>query len=192
METQRLSVKLMAAPSFAASEKELILFFHRVIQEHKVPETFVDVTDYSHVPGGPGVMLICHEAHYGMDGSGGQGPLGLKCATRRGMKGDISARIASAFQKTLAMALSMSTHETLVGRADFMTNRLLFSIEDRLVAPNTDETLTFLSGPLGELVSKVWGEKPTLARKGSSKECFQVEVSLRESPPLSDLVQRLV
>lgn len=189
METQRLALKLFAAAPCEATSKEYILFFHRTIQEGGLPETFIDVTDYSHVPNGPGVMLICHEAHYSMDHAAGR--LGLKCATKRGAAGDSAARVRRVLQKTLSAAAAMESHEALSGKIRFSTDTLLFSIEDRLVAPSTAETFQVVAPVLAEVIGSVWGVPPVLARVGSPKECFQVEATMAGSPSVAEFVGRL-
>ncbi len=189
METQRATLKLFAAAPCEATSKEYTLFFHRTIQEGGLRETFVDVTDYSHVPDGPGVMLICHEAHYSMDRAAGR--LGLKCATKRGATGDSAARIRRVLGKTLSACAAMESHEALSGKIRFSTDTLLFSIEDRLVAPSSAETFEAIAPVLSRVLSEVWGAAPSLTRAGSPKECFQVAATMSASPPLPELLNRL-
>ncbi len=55
--------------------------FHQWIQEGAAPELLIDVADYKHVPDGPGVMLIGHQANYSLDETGGK--LGLLFANRK-------------------------------------------------------------------------------------------------------------
>lgn len=189
MESQRLAFKLFALPDSRGTQEEYILFFHRMIQEGGLVETFVDVTDYSHVPDGPGVMLICHEAHYSTDAVGGRP--GLKCATKRGATGDMAARVRRVVKKTLAACAAVEAHEVFGGRLRYSTASALFSIEDRLVAPNTPETFEALSPTLSRVLTDVWGAAPALTHAGTPKECFQVEASFPSSPPLSELLSRL-
>lgn len=189
MDSQRFTLKLFAAQPSQATSKEYILFFHRMIQEGGLRETFVDVTDYSHVPDGPGVMLICHEAHYSMDSGGGR--LGLRCATKRGATGDAAGRIRRVLAKTLAACAAMEAHEVTGGKIRFSTDSFLFSIEDRLVAPNTAETFQAVAPVLSGVIEAVWGAPPVLARVGSAKECFQVEATVSVAPPLAELLGRV-
>lgn len=168
---------------------DLILFFHRLIQEGLPGETYIDVTDYSHVTNGPGVMLICHEAHYSMDRSDGR--LGLRCATKRGASGDIAERIRWVINKALRIAAAMEGHEVLGGRLRFDTSSATLSIEDRLQAPNNEETFASVAPALAEVITAGWGAPPVLRRAGSAKECFQVEISAPARPALAELAARL-
>jgi len=189
MESQRYALKLDVQASAEIPDSDFILFFHRVIQESLLPETCIDVTDYSHVPDGPGVMLICHEAHYSMDHGGGR--LGLKCATKRGATGDATARLRRILQKTLRACSAMESHEIFAGRVKFDTRSALFSIEDRLLAPSTQSTFESFAPLLAEVASHVWGASPVLARTGSAKEVFQVELTAPHAPPLAEMLARL-
>jgi hypothetical protein len=189
MESERYALKFYVRPPCGVPDQDFILFFHRVIQESLLSETCIDVTDYSHVPNGPGVMLICHEAHYSMDHGGGR--LGLKCATKRGGSGDAAARLRRVMQKTLQACAAMEAHEIFGGRVRFDTAAALFSIEDRLVAPNTPETFAALAPALAGLAQRAWGTAPLLARTGTPKECFQVELSAPSVPSLEELLARL-
>ena len=77
----------------------MIPIFHRVIQEQRLPLLLIDVADYSHVPGGPGVLLVAHEGFYSMEQPGERqheprerdgfepGHAGLRFSLRRGPDG---------------------------------------------------------------------------------------------------------
>ena len=71
---QHVNVKVMAE-SRPEDLSLIIPVFHRWIQTHKVPELLLDVADYRHVPEGPGVILVAHEAIYGIDQVGNRNGL---------------------------------------------------------------------------------------------------------------------
>lgn len=189
MDSQRFAAKLFTLPAGEVPEKDFVLFFHRVIQGRLLDETTIDVTDYSHVPDGPGVMLICHEAHYGMDRGGGR--LGLRCATKRGATGDTATRIQRVLKKVLRLAELMEGHEIFGGRVRFDTRAALVSIEDRLAAPSTQETFDAVAPVLAEVATRAWGAPPVLVRVGSAKEPFHVELSAPNAPSVGELLGRL-
>ena len=65
MNIDHVNVKVFAkAPVDLAAA---IPVFHRWIQEGACEELLIDVADYRHVPAGPGVVLIGHEANYSLD-----------------------------------------------------------------------------------------------------------------------------
>jgi hypothetical protein len=189
MESQRFAAKLHLLPPAEIPSEDLVLFFHRVIQDRLIDEITVDVADYSHVPDGPGVMLVCHEAHYSMDRAGGR--LGLKCATKRGASGGTSDRIRRVLRKLLGLAAQMEDHEVLRGRVRFDTRSALVSVEDRLVAPSTQATFDAFAPVLAEVAARAWGAPPVLARVGSPKDPFMVQLSVPDGPPLGALLANL-
>ena len=67
---------------------QLIPVFHRWIREQAMPELLIDVADYSHVPAGPGVMVIGHEANYSVDNR--ENRLGLLYNRRAALEGHIA------------------------------------------------------------------------------------------------------
>jgi len=75
MELQKVVVKFFAADPASVKLDEFIPVFHRWIQKHAVDGMLIDVADYGHLPQGPGVVLVAHEADYFMDTM--EGPLGL-------------------------------------------------------------------------------------------------------------------
>jgi len=189
MDSQRYSFKLAAKPGAEIPDRDLVLFFHRLIQDKAVQETCIDVADYTHVPDGPGVMLICHEAHYSLERAGGQ--LGLRCAGKRGFEGDARARIRRVLRKTLHLAHLAETHEVLGGRLQFDTSNATFWLEDRLIAPSTEATFAAFAPVLAETITGVWGASPILVRGASSKEPFRVDITSPVAPGIVDLLGRL-
>lgn len=189
MDSQRYAFKLLARTGPEIPERDLVLFLHRLIQARSLAETCVDVADYSHVPEGPGVMLICHEAHYSLERV--QGHLGLRCAGKRGFEGDAGARIRKIVGKTLRLAELAESHEVLSGRLQFDTSAATLWLEDRLIAPNTDETFAAFAPVLAETLTPVWGAPPILARGTSPKERFQVDITFPAAPPIATLLSRL-
>src|SRR5229473_5672560 len=72
---QHVRVKVFARQPAPIDQGDAIAVFHRWIQNRECPEMLIDVADYRHVPDGPGVMLIGHEASYSLDNT--KGRLGL-------------------------------------------------------------------------------------------------------------------
>src|SRR6266481_5109785 len=70
IELQHINVKLLLKDSEALNHGHLdpvIPVFHSWIQRQVFDELLLDVADYRHVQGGPGVILIGHEADYSVD-----------------------------------------------------------------------------------------------------------------------------
>ena len=64
---KRISVKLFTTdPEAEVDLHKYIRVFHEFIKEKKVEGLLIDVADYSHVPEGPGIVLIGHDVDYSL------------------------------------------------------------------------------------------------------------------------------
>jgi len=61
MQLQHVNVKLLVQNAPGANLEPLIPVFHSWIENQNGDELLIDVADYTHVPAGPGVVLIGHE-----------------------------------------------------------------------------------------------------------------------------------
>src|SRR5947209_3539668 len=96
---QHINVKIFAREA-AIDLADAIPVFHRWIQESVAEELLVDVADYRHVPEGPGVLLVAHEAIYSLDQADGR--LGLLYNRKSALNGDDQSRLRQAFGAALA------------------------------------------------------------------------------------------
>jgi hypothetical protein len=189
MEPENLSIKLFAKSDAGLENKDFIQTFHRWIQEGRLDELMIDVADYGHVHHGPGVMLICHDAHYATDR--GEGRLGLLYSRKRIKAGSVRERIDTALSKALRAARFLEEEPALGGRITFRTDELRFSIEDRLHAPNTPATLEAIRDDLGNGLERLYGTDPKLTHRARPKECFAVDIHTDGAVDLATLVSRL-
>jgi hypothetical protein len=94
----------------------------------------VDVADYTHVPEGPGVVLVCHDAIYSLDSGGGA--LGLLYSRRRETHASLGAiaslddRLASVFRRALVACGKLERERDLAGLS-FPADRFELAINDR-------------------------------------------------------------
>ena len=189
MDAQKLQLKIFATPDSAqAVELESFIgVFHRWIKEHVLPELVVDVANYAHVPEGPGVVLIGHGSDYFMDE--GAGRLGL-LHNRKRAGFPPAERLADLARRTLNAAALLEREPALSGKLRFATNELLFRINDRLAAPNSDATFASVKPELEELTRRIFGGPVELTRLGGSKALFAVRVTAPTSLPLATLLER--
>src|SRR5439155_19767862 len=96
---QHVRVKIFARQPAPADLSAAIPVFHRWIQDRACPEMLIDVADYRHVPNGPGVMLIGHEASYSLDKT--KGRLGL-LYSRKQAGGEAQEKLRRAFDAAVA------------------------------------------------------------------------------------------
>ena len=70
MDLYKFGIKFFAADADGFDLLRLIPVYDRWIQQNALENLLIDVADYSHVPAGPGVMLIAHEGNYALDETG--------------------------------------------------------------------------------------------------------------------------
>ena len=189
MDAHKLQLKIYATPASAKTfnPEAVIPVFHRWLKDHALPELTIDVANYGHVPEGPGVVLIGHGADYFIDE--GEGRLGLLHNRKRSGPA-AGERLSDAARRTLYAATLLEKDLALTGKLAFATNELLFRINDRLSAPNTDATFAAVKGELEALGKQLFAGPVELARVGGPKELFAVRLKSAASPPLATLLER--
>jgi hypothetical protein len=178
---QHLNVKVFASQA-DIDLADAIPIFHRWIQEWARPEMLVDVADYRHVPDGPGVLLIAHEANYSLDQS--EGRLGLLYNRKAVGSGDTGGKLAQSVAAALAAAHALEQEPPFAGRLRFDAGDCEVIVNDRLLAPNTAETWDQLRPDLERFFAGIYGEGAfRIERRGEPRERFRV--GLRTSSPLA-------
>ncbi|MGH7213340.1 MAG: hypothetical protein ACREIT_00960 [Tepidisphaeraceae bacterium] len=190
-DAHRLGIKLFVENSSAIEKiTDFTPVFHSWIQTKALDDLLVDVADYSHVPEGPGILLVAHEANYAMDAGGNR--LGLYYARKRPLEGSFEQRLRAALRATLVAAEKLEQEPSLAGRLRFRTDELLFRINDRLLAPNATATFAAVRPRLESVLTDVFGAKPAgIEHNADAEVCFEVRVTLPKSEPIGQLLARL-
>ncbi|MDX2151938.1 MAG: hypothetical protein SFV54_14460 [Bryobacteraceae bacterium] len=169
---QQVNIKLFAAPGSEIRLEDAIPVFHRWIQTSALPELLIDVADYAHVPNGPGVMLIGHQANYSLDL--GQGRLGLLYNRKARAEGDAGESLRSAYQSALAAAALLEREPAFAGRLRFLPDQLEIVLNDRLLYPNASATWTELEPAFSAFLQGVLGPAYEIEHARDPRERFQV------------------
>jgi hypothetical protein len=171
MDLQHLTVKVFASES-GIDLGDAIPVFQRWIQESVCGELLIDVADYRHVPGGPGVLLAAHEANYNLDAGG------LTYSRKAVVDGGNQDKLLQAFFAALEACLRLE--EDFGGRLKFDAGHFEVTVNDRLLAPNTAATWEALLPDFREFFDGLFGRGAyRIERCGEPRERFRVSV---ESP----------
>ncbi|MEE3202218.1 MAG: hypothetical protein VX262_02870 [Acidobacteriota bacterium] len=136
---ERYKLTIFSKPGTVVSAKAIIPVFHKWIREQSIDELLIDVADYTHLPSGPNALLVGHEANLAIEAS--TDCVGLSYIRKRNAAGELAKRLASG-AKTLLQAARMleSDSDAMAGgNFTFQTDKVVFSPNDRLLAPNTPE-----------------------------------------------------
>lgn len=135
---QHINLKVFVEDPQALDLADAIPVFHRWIREGPCPEMLIDVADYRHVPAGPGVLLIGHEANYSFDNRDNR--LGLLYNRKASLDGTFQDRLEQAYRAAEMACDRLEEEPPFRGKLKFDRNALEVFVNDRLLAPNTEET----------------------------------------------------
>ena len=113
MDLHKFGIKFFAADAEKLDILKLIPIYHRWIQQGPLEDLLIDVADYSHVPSGPGVMLIAHEGNYALDETGHE--RGVVYYSKHRLEGELPERFAAVARKALKAARLMTEDNELEG-----------------------------------------------------------------------------
>ncbi len=168
---QHVNVKVFAKEGAAVNWADLIPVFHRWLQEKIFPEALlIDVADYAVVPTGPGVMLIGHHANISLDNR--QNQVGMLYNRKTVMDGSVVDKIRHSYEAALAAARRLEQEPEFRGSIAFDEFHFELFVNDRLVAPNMQETWDALR----EEIEAAFGPGATLEWNGAARELFRVRV----------------
>jgi hypothetical protein len=138
MQLQHVNVKLLVQNPEEANLEPLIPVFHSWIENQNGDELLIDVADYTHVPAGPGVVLIGHEGNYSVDNTGNR--LGVRYNRKAVLDGSNQDRLTQATRAALTACRRLGAEPRLGGKFLFNGQDIEIFINDRLVAPNNAAT----------------------------------------------------
>ncbi len=188
MELQHVNVKIPVEGELAVAPREFIDVFHQWIRDGVFDELLIDVADYRHVPRGPGVILIGHEADYSMDNAGNR--YGMLYSRKSPVEGSDGDRFLQAFQSA-AVACQMleaefQDDETLL----FSRQEFELFINDRALAPNTPETFAACRPQLESFLKTTLGHDEFSLEHNSDPRCrFGVVVNVARPFELTAILE---
>jgi len=173
MDSFKLALKFFADTSSSLTCEDLVPVFHAWIQSQAIPgHQLIDVADYKHVINGPGVMLIAHEGHFGYDLAEGQP--GLLYSRQRSMAGSFEQKLHDVVATTQSACRLIE--QALPGEIRFRTDKAVFRINDRLLAPNTAETFRAVEPQLQAFFGNLLGAAVRLEHHADALRPFEVAV----------------
>ena len=142
------------------------------------PEVFVDVADYSHVVDGPVIFLSGHLEAYTLDKT--RGRFGLLYERRQPVETANPETLKASLKTTLTHASWVEGDATFKVKPKFLAGDVTFIVNNRAIAPNTDETLATLKPELTALFDVVYGAgNYTLEREQDKRQRFMVHVKTK-------------
>ena len=190
MNFQRLGVKLFVQEISSLKIHDFVPVFHTWIQEQSVEDhLLIDVHDYSHVHRGPGILLVAHEGNFSMDL--GDDRLGLFYYRKQPLDGSPRSRFQTILKTTLQACRLLEDNPKPAG-IRFKSDELMVIGNDRLLAPNTEETFEQFKPVLSEVLTPLFDSSDlTLTHQKDPQERFAVVAKTNQSPGISKLLEGL-
>jgi hypothetical protein len=191
MDLYKLGLKLFVADPGAVRLHAFIPVFHRWIQQQAIAaHLLVDVHDYSHVHHGPGILLVAHQANFSLDEEHGRP--GLSCYRKQPLPGSVPAKLTAMLKTTLQACRLLEQDPSLDG-IRFRTDELHVVSNDRLLAPNTEESFQQLLPVVNEFLHAGFPDaRPTLTRRTDDpRERLAIVVRTESRDDIAALLARL-
>src|SRR6266568_7946018 len=128
LELQHINVKLPLLDLESIDLDPVIPVFHRWIQGQVCEELLLDVADYRHVQGGPGILLIGYEADYSLDNTDSR--LGVRYNRKAVLDGNNQERLIQAALAVLTAALRLQEDTRLDGKLYFNGHDIEIFVND--------------------------------------------------------------
>ncbi|SRR5581483_3203347 len=185
---QHVNTKIFAREPAPTDLGDAIPIFHRWIQESVCEELLIDVADYRHVPAGPGVVLVGHEANYSLDLA--ENRLGLLYNRKAVLDGTDQDRLLQAFYAALVASKRLEEEEAFREKLHFDAGRAEVILNDRLLSPNTEATWDETRPEFERFFDALYGKGAyTLERIGEPRQRFRVRATARTPLDVRSLIE---
>ena len=190
MELNHINVKLLVKNPGEVDLEPVVPVFHNWIQGQIYDEQLLDVADYRHVPAGPGVILIGLQGDYSVDNTDNR--LGVRYNRKAVIDGDNQDRLKQAARAALNACQRLEEEASLQGKLRFNGQDVEVFINDRLTAPNREETREALQSDLQSFANQLFGKNEYSLSYGSDpRRLFTVSLKASQAIPVTELLANL-
>ena len=163
MELQKINVKVFAAEPNQVSLTDFIDVFHAWIQASD--GVYHDVADYSHMQAGPGIVLVADDANVSIDETDNR--RGLLFSQKCKLPGSNQEKLSTTVRSALENCRRLEQEPALCGKLKFSGNEVEIVLNDRLIAPNTEEAFEVIRPEMDFLARRLYASANfTLSRNG--------------------------
>jgi hypothetical protein len=188
MELQKINVKFFVAEADTVPLTAFIDLFHGWIQT--TDGIYHDVADYSHMHAAAGIVLISSEANISIDETGNRRGLVYNC--KRHLRGSHRERLREVFRAALENCRRLEQEPALNGQIKFLGNEALISINDRLLAPNSQESFEKMKPEIESFARTLYaGEEIVLQREGDPRKRLSVHIKTARPASVDQLLNNL-
>ena len=188
MDLQKINVKIFVEQPNCAALADFIDLFHGWIQS--TDGIYHDVADYTHMQEGPGVLLVADDANLSIDES--ENRRGLLFSQKKPLSGSNHEKLVAVLRAALENCRRLEDETRSKGPIRFSGNEVTVAINDRLQAPNTDDTFNEIRPEIEAVAQRLFdGTAFTLHRDADSRKRFNVTVRAAQSFDTRTLLENL-
>jgi len=188
MDLQKINVKIFITDPSPIQAETLVEVFNTWIQNSD--GKYYDLADYAHVPAGPGILLVAHEANVSIDNNGNR--WGLLYSRKQPEEGSNREKLRSALATALEYCRRIEAEPALRGRVRFRGDEAMVLVNDRLLAPNTEETFVAIRPDVEALARGLYaGSGFSLEREQDSRKRFGLYMKAADSFDVGTLIKNL-
>ncbi len=190
MDLQQINIKVFVTEDSRINYENFIKVFNRWMAEAD-QDDYLNYADYSFTHAGPGVLLISKSVNYSIDNA--QNRHGFLYNRKHKVEGDNREKIHQAFIETLKRCCRLEEAEELENEIHLNGDEILFMINNRHIALNTQEVFEAIQPDLTPVLERLYGgDNFTLERPSEDvRERFAVQISARSNKGISDLLANL-
>ena len=190
MQLQHVNIKLFVQDAGEPHLEPLIPVFHSWIENQNGDELLIDVADYSHVPAGPGVVLIGHEGNYSVDNTANR--LGVRYNRKAAVDGSNQERLTQAARAAIQACQRLEAEPRLDGKFRFNGREIEIFINDRLLAPNSPATREAVDADFRLFCKKLFGAREHSISYGADpRSLFTASVKAAQPVTAAELLAAL-
>jgi hypothetical protein len=188
MELQKLNVKLFIEQPSAVPLTDFIDIFHGWIQA--TDGVYHDVADYSHMQAGPGIVLVANDANLSIDESDSR--RGLLYSRKGPLEGSNQERLRAVLRYGLENFTRLEREPKLAGKFKLVGDEALIAVNDRLTAPNTNESCAAVAAEIEAVAKDLFADAEiSLEREPDRRRKFTVRIKASRSFTAGELLRRL-
>ena len=190
MDTHKIGVKVYFEKGQDVAPEAWFKLFNTWISANEGPDVLIDVVDYHHVKNGPVTLLVAHEYDISIDDADGR--RGVFLSRKQPTEGNFRARLSSAIQQICDICQRIEADDHVGNQVAFGGNEIRLTLNDRLLAPNTDETLQAIQADLDAVLGSLYGgAEVSVSRRDDVKARFTLDVKASGTWSVDQLLKNL-
>lgn len=190
MDLQQINIKVFVTEDSHINYENFIKVFNRWMEEAD-QDDYLNYADYSFTHAGPGVLLIAKSANYSIDNA--RSRHGFLYNRKHKIEGDNRQKVHQAFIETLQRCRRLEEAEELENEVHLNGNDILFMINNRHIAPNTQEMFEAIKAELAPVLEQMYGGDGFALERASEdvRERFAIQISAQSNKGISELLANL-